>query len=437
MHAAGVTCSDCHDPHSLALRASGDGLCAGCHSSDIFAVEAHHRHAPADTAPGCVDCHMRAATYMQVDDRRDHSFRVPRPDLSAELGVPNACNDCHADRDAAWAAAIVAGWYPAGRGTVADPASAFAAVRNWQAGALATLLPIAVDPALAPIVRATAVSELGAAIGSVEAGVLAQLAADPSDLVRLALIDASRELAPSRRIPLVQRFLSDAPLALRIAAAEALQSVRAELGPGRQSDLDAAIVDGLAARAFGSDQPQGLLGRAETLAIGGRVADARRWLEVAVGRFPWFAPAWVNLADLERAGGRDRAALEIVDAGLAVVPEADALHIARGLALVRLGQLDAAVAAFADARRLAPDSPYNAYIYAIALNSTGDTATALAELESAASSFPAYADLWYALATISRDAGNLDDAIAYARRGRAGVPSDPRFDALLASFGAD
>ena len=110
MHAAGVTCSDCHEPHSLALRAEGDAMCATCHDASRYAVTDHHHHAPEIEAARCVSCHMPATTYMVVDPRRDHSFRVPRPDLSQPLGTPNACNGCHEDRDAAWAAAKVAAW---------------------------------------------------------------------------------------------------------------------------------------------------------------------------------------------------------------------------------------------------------------------------------------------------------------------------------------
>ena len=107
MFAAGVTCSDCHEPHGAKLRAPGDGVCLQCHAADKYAAVAHHRHAAASPAPACASCHMPARTYMVVDRRHDHSFRVPRPDLSVKLGTPNACNDCHRDKSAEWAAAAI------------------------------------------------------------------------------------------------------------------------------------------------------------------------------------------------------------------------------------------------------------------------------------------------------------------------------------------
>ena len=98
MFAAGVTCSDCHEPHSAKLRAPADGVCLQCHASDKYAVAAHQRHEAVNPPLSCASCHMPARTYMVVDERHDHSFRVPRPDVSAKLGTPNACNDCHGDK---------------------------------------------------------------------------------------------------------------------------------------------------------------------------------------------------------------------------------------------------------------------------------------------------------------------------------------------------
>ena len=82
MFHAGVTCSDCHEPHGLALRAEGNALCGQCHMPAKFDTAEHHHHEPDSVGAKCVNCHMPTKTYMMVDRRRDHSLRVPRPDLS-------------------------------------------------------------------------------------------------------------------------------------------------------------------------------------------------------------------------------------------------------------------------------------------------------------------------------------------------------------------
>ena len=119
----GVRCSDCHDAHTARLRRPGNELCVHCHQQQpppqfetlkpkVYDTPAHHFHEKDGSGSQCVDCHMPARTYMVVDPRRDHSFRVPRPDLSVKLGTPNACNGCHTEQSAQWAAEAVERWYP-------------------------------------------------------------------------------------------------------------------------------------------------------------------------------------------------------------------------------------------------------------------------------------------------------------------------------------
>ena len=112
MHAAGVTCSDCHNPHTQKLRAPGNAVCAQCHAAETFDTAAHHHHAAGSKGAACAACHMPTTTYMVVDPRHDHSMRIPRPDQTYLLGTPNACNQCHSDKTASWASDAIKTWYP-------------------------------------------------------------------------------------------------------------------------------------------------------------------------------------------------------------------------------------------------------------------------------------------------------------------------------------
>ena len=143
MYARGVRCSDCHDPHAAELRAEGNAVCTQCHSPAgnpefptlrraAYDDPAHHFHAPGSPGAECRACHMIERTYMGIDGRRDHSFRVPRPDLAA-TGAPDACTDCHADRGAAWAAEEIARRFPDPRHRGPHFATAFAAAQ-WVPG---------------------------------------------------------------------------------------------------------------------------------------------------------------------------------------------------------------------------------------------------------------------------------------------------------------
>lgn len=103
MYQNNVACNNCHDSHSLKLKFEGNKLCAQCHDPKTYNTPKHHFHDMETEASKCINCHMTGKYYMGVDFRRDHSFRIPRPDLSLKYNTPNACTGCHDDKDNEWA----------------------------------------------------------------------------------------------------------------------------------------------------------------------------------------------------------------------------------------------------------------------------------------------------------------------------------------------
>jgi predicted CXXCH cytochrome family protein len=167
MYHRNIRCSDCHDPHSLRPLAAVDNnsLCIRCHEPAKFNSDAHLRHAPGTPGSRCIDCHMPTKTYMGVDVRRDHSIRIPRPDLTVQLGTPNACNQCHTDKTPQWAADHVVAWFgPVRRHPPDRPddwAPAIAAARANTPDSLDKLLTMLADDRLPVIVRATGPPSFG------------------------------------------------------------------------------------------------------------------------------------------------------------------------------------------------------------------------------------------------------------------------------------
>jgi predicted CXXCH cytochrome family protein len=222
MHAAGVACANCHDPHSAKLRAEGNALCAQCHLPEKFDVAAHHHHRPGSTGGQCVNCHMPTKNYMVIDARRDHSIRVPRPDLSVSLGTPNACTQCHADRPAQWATETVAGWYPGGPKTNAHYGTALHAGRIGTADAEQQLDRLILDQRQPAIPRASALPLLAPYASPASEPAIKAAIRDPDPLVRAAAPRALPGTPPPRLADAAAPLLSDPVRAVRIEAARAL-----------------------------------------------------------------------------------------------------------------------------------------------------------------------------------------------------------------------
>ncbi len=415
MYRAGVTCSDCHDPHSLKTAEPPSAVCARCHLPAKFDTPAHHHHGARSPGSACVECHMPARTYMVVDRRRDHSLRAPRPDLTVAIGTPSACTDCHRDRPAKWAADAIDRWV-AGRPRPVHYGQVLDAGRRGLPGAEAQLIGLAGNAAAPAIARATAVSLLRPrSMASIQA--LQQAAADPEPLIRLAAVGVADSLSIDSRLALLGRLLEDPLRAVRIDAARALADVPPEhLTPEQRAALDRGLTDYRRAQEINAD-------RADAQVSLGLLADRRRESDVAQRAYqrsisldPTFVPAYVNLADHYRAVDQDAQAEHILRTGIARVPGEAALHHALGLLLLPRGRTAEALAALGRAAELAPSSARYAYVYGVALNSTGDGDRALAVLREAHERHAGDPDILVALATISRDRGALAAARAYARK---------------------
>ena len=417
MHAKGVTCSDCHDPHSLALRQPGNALCAQCHLPGKFDTVAHTHHAAGTPGAACVACHMPATTYMQIDARRDHSLRIPRPDLSAKLGVPNACTACHSKKTPQWAADAIRQWTgraPAGFQTFADALFEGTAGSPGARGALMTL---ADDPAQPAVVRASALERLGRILSPSSLPALTRALNDPNAMVRLAAVEGLANAEPALRVRYLRRMLKDPVRSVRIEAASALAGPTEAPIPAADRDaFTKALDEYIAVETYNADRPEGRVALGNLYAIRGNeeraIAEFRKALEID----PTSAPARANLADLYRAHGAEAEAESVLREGIAKTPRAAALHYALGLTLVRQKRTADALKELAEAAKLAPENPRFSYVYAVALNSGGRTKDALQVLTTALKTHPYDRDVLFGLAHFSAAAGDRGAAVGYARQ---------------------
>ncbi len=431
MFHAGVTCTNCHEPHTARLREQGNSLCAQCHMPQKFDIAQHHHHKQDSPGAQCVNCHMPTKTYMGVDLRRDHSFRVPRPDLTMTIGVPNTCTQCHADKSADWAAKTIAAWFPEGRqatshyglaldvgrtGLADTEAQLDALIRNTTAPAIARASAL---QALPPY--ATAASEL-----TVEASV-----SDPEPLVRLAAPAMLAGRPSPTIIKEVTSLLSDPIRAVRIQAARALAGVDpSTLTSAQRSAYDSANKELVAAEMINADRPEAHLNLGLLAVRQGRADEAEAQYQTALRLDPSFVPAMLNLADLDRTRGMDQEGAALLRKAIAIEPDNADVHYAFGLLLVR--QHDpAAMAELRQANELAPANARYAYVYAVALNSTGAAAPAMMLLEHTHQQHQADRDVLVALVSIAQQQGDQPTALRHARELAALEPNDEQIRRLV------
>lgn len=435
MHEAGVRCSDCHHPHSLRLRAEGNDLCNRCHPAERYDTPAHHFHPPGSSGARCVECHMPTTVFMQVDARRDHGLRSPRPDLSLTLGTPNACNACHRgpEEDAAWAARQFFAWWGEGPRR-AHPSESLATARAASDGR-AELLALALDPSIPPIVRASALADLAAR--PLDARTLrSALGAlgDPEALVRTHAAELLERLPPAERRERGTPLLADPLRAVRLAAARVLAPVAAELGDAQRAAFERVVKELEQRRAALADHAAEHRQWARFELDRGRPAQALEALRLALRVEPNDLPARVELARLlEDQGQHARAEAELraaLEGALPGTPRSIAQR-ALGLFLVRRARADEGREQLAAAVRSAPDDAQGRYLLGVARASAGDLDGALAELRRAHALAPEDPAILYALATVARDAGLRSEALDAARQLQRLEPHESSYRALL------
>ena len=432
MHAAGVTCTNCHEPHSLQLRAQGNEMCAQCHLPGKFDAASHHHHQPGSTGAQCVACHMPTKTYMVVHARRDHNIRVPRPDLSDKFGTPNACTQCHADKTAAWAAQAVNTWFPGGRQTTPQYGIALHAGRTGAADAEPLLDALIADPSQPAIARASALLLLPRL--ATQASVPAWRAAlsDPDPLVRLGAVRGLPASPSAAMVQLAAPLLGDPVRSVRIEAARALAGAAPDrLSSEQRGALAAATLELVAAETTASDRPETHLNLGLLEIREGHTDQAEAEYRTALRLDPRFVPAMVNLADLDRGRGLDDQGTALLRQAVALEPDNADAHHALGLLLVRQHQYPEARAELRRATELAPANPRYAYVYAIALSSGGDMDKALAVLRRAHAAAPLDRDVLLGLVSLSRDQGDVAAALRYANELARLYPNDVQLALLI------
>jgi len=434
MYEKGVRCTDCHDPHSLRVKhtAAADPwdtlpqnrLCTDCHMGSHPAGEydtpLHHHH-PDSSKPGtlCVECHMPETSYMVADPRRDHSMRVPRPDLTIALGIPNACNNCHNDKSkgetAEWAEEKLQQWYAERKGPE-HFAHAIAAGRLEKPHAIQALDATARRKDLPAAVRASAVLLLGRYPNSTGHAASFRGLEDTDPLLRLSAVRSLHYLPADELHRRLAPMLQDPIRAVRVEAARLLTRVPRRLFNERDRNaFDAALKEYMAGQQSVADQPGAHLNMAVAYSNLGKLDKAAEEYRTAIRIDPRFVPAKINLAMLCDRLGRKEEAAGLLRRVIELEPELAEAHYSLGLLLAeKKEQLGQAAGFLATAARLAPENPRIRYNYGLALQQLGRLEQAEQQLAAAYKLAPRNSDYLYALAILYTQQKRWDRATACA-----------------------
>ena len=446
MFRMGVTCTNCHNPHTGKLRQPGNALCMQCHASQPNAAfpnaagsydsPSHHFHATGSPGAQCVSCHMPSRVYMGIQSRPDHSLRVPRPDLSTTTGAPNACNRCHTKESSDWAAGKVAQWYGPKRKQGGHFGEAFANFRAGKATAAEALVAVIADSTVSPIVRATALDALR---GDTLTGVPIRIAAlsDPSADVRVTAVDSLAALEPVRRMEVLGPRLDDPLRAVRMAAVLSLSTIsRQQLDAQWLGPFDAAVKEYIAVQSLSLDMPGARLNLAVMYQNTGQVALADGHYRGALKIDPDFSPARLNLAQMLAAQGRIHDAQTVLKEGLIRTPAIGEMQYALGLLLAQDGQTKDCVLALQKAAKLLPMRARVHYNLGLAYQKAGQAKAAEQALLAAASTDESDPDVLYALSAFYFRARQLKETRIWVDKLRQLQPGDQRLVNLERALGA-
>ena len=404
MFQRGIRCGDCHNVHSLKLLKDGNDLCLQCHRADTYDTKDHHFHKkmhegkPSD-GDDCVQCHMPGRDYMGIDNRADHSIRVPRPDLSVEYGTPNSCNmsGCHDDKSFGWSVEHVTKWY----GIKKKPhyGTVFAAGREGNPEAQANLIKLANDQLFPPIVRATALSLLRRYPNYDTQQALERALSDGEALVRHTAISILNQLISEKNVELIAPLLYDPVRAVRGQAALSLSTLPSgQLSSDQEKVSQAALLEYQRSMEYSADFPFGRFNLGIMYTNLHKYDLAEENFKEAIEIDDQFYTAKYNLAMLYNQMGKNNEAADLFREVTETHPELYEAAYSLGLLLVEMNRMEEGVVYLEKAAEGMPGYPRVYYNLGLLQQELQRFSEAEASLLKALNLEPDNMDYLYALA---------------------------------------
>jgi Tfp pilus assembly protein PilF len=431
MYQNGVRCSDCHEVHSLELHKPGNELCLQCHRADTYDAYEHHFHKkihegePSDGAL-CVKCHMPEQTYMVVDERADHSLRVPRPDLTLEIGVPNACSQsgCHDDKDVQWSADAFTEWY--GKARKPHYGTILAAARAGEPEALDGLVTLIESPLYPAIVRATALNQLQGYPGGEADRLIQRALGDEEALLRHTAVVSLSTGDTGELVNWLAPLLFDPVRVIRMQAASRLAGIdRNRFKPYQLEAFDEALEEYIASTRSNLDFAASGMNLGNLYAAQGDSTAAEKYYRTALEVDDLFYPAKMNLAVLLSQQGENAETERLLREVLDAYPDQHDAAYSLALLLVGLNRTEEALTYLEQASVGMPQRSRVHYNYGLLLARLGRDVEAEATMHKALVLEPESMDYLYALIDFYFKRGRLIEALDLTERLIAAHPDNP------------
>ncbi len=430
MYTLGIKCTNCHDPHTLRIKEpiTDNKLCMNCHVPSYNTPE-HHFHEQNTEASQCVNCHMTGRTYMGNDYRRDHSFRVPRPDLSEEFGTPNACNDCHDDQSAAWSARAIEDWYGPDR----NPDYADKLTKAHAEEATPEELKEWINDAIQPeLIRATLVWYAGQFPTEESVEILRQGLQSDQSIIRTSASKAIENLPLDLRRSILTEAVSDSIRAVRLPAARMLATFSEPyLTPSEGQLFRNALQEYKDYLDINEYFPQGQMNRGQFFEQQGEIDKAIEAYQKSLEKDPGFNPARINLAYLYNRWGDNNKAEELLRIVIDQEPEYGQAYYSLGLLLAEQQQLEEAIDYFEQAAGLMPEYGRLYYNWAVALQTIGRPQEAEEVYLDAINLEPENSDYRYGLISLYMQQEHFEKAQKHAEILYQLNPNNPQIQQLI------
>jgi tetratricopeptide (TPR) repeat protein len=395
-----VTCHTSSGRYRFKAEEKANDACMPCHENHVENATAHTHHQQGSTGNKCISCHMPKTSFARMN-RTDHSMQPPSPSATIAYKSPNACNLCHADKDAAWADKYVREWRPRDyQAPVLKRASLVDSARKRDWIQLPAMLEYIAGKGRDEIFATSLIRMVPASGDSRIIPMLLETIKDTSPLVRGAAAEALQHVQSSEAVRALVTASGDEYRLVRVRAASSLASYpNLPLNETDRSTVEAANKEYLASLTARPDQ----------------------WSShYNLGNY------YLNRQDFGSA-------ISSYDMALKLEPRAVLAMVNESMAYARTGDNTKADELLQKALKLAPNNPAANFNLGLLKAEQNDPKGAELYLKEALKADPQMAQAAYNLCIItSKD--RINEAVVWCRKAVELRPQDPQYAYTLAFY---